>query len=171
MNVCRSRKALFLISLTMSFSTSNKEVSLHANLETKFSRQDISYDEFFDILDPFFKSAFESLGESLDESDFRRFTRSLPPNPHPVILKNLVNSFSDELLATCCVELTKMLQKIMGENKYPLYKTMLTRLSAVRFPQSRELIMLTWTDLMEINDIKVTKSHYADIPRVISPIC
>lgn len=31
-------------------------------LETKFSRQDISYDEFFDILDPFFKSAFESLG-------------------------------------------------------------------------------------------------------------
>ena len=34
-------------------------------LETKFSRQDISYDDFFVILEPFFISSFESLAENL----------------------------------------------------------------------------------------------------------
>jgi hypothetical protein len=82
--------------------------------KTKFCRPDLCYDEFFEIIEPFFKSAFESLGESLDEADFRRFTKSLPTNPHPVILRNLIKSFSDELLATCSVELTKMLQKVYG---------------------------------------------------------
>lgn len=105
--------------------------------KTKFNRPDLSHDEFFELLEPFFKSAFESLGESLDESDFRRFTKSLPQNPHPVILRNLIKSFSDELLATCSTDLTKMLQKVYGDQKYPLYKMMLSRLTNVRFPQSK----------------------------------
>ena len=48
--------------------------------KTKFNRPDLTHDEFFELLEPFFKSAFESLGETLDESDFRRFTKSLPQN-------------------------------------------------------------------------------------------
>jgi len=34
-------------------------------LETKFSRPDVSFDEFFVILEPFFISSFESLAQSL----------------------------------------------------------------------------------------------------------
>lgn len=35
--------------------------------KTKFNREDISYDEFFTILEPFFISSFESLSESLSK--------------------------------------------------------------------------------------------------------
>lgn len=35
--------------------------------KTKFGRQEISYDEFFNILEPFFISSFESLSENLQK--------------------------------------------------------------------------------------------------------
>lgn len=103
----------------------------------------------------------------MDESDFRRFTKSLPQNPHPVILRNLIKSFSVELLATCSVDLTKMLQKVYGEQKYPLYKMMLSRLTNIRFPQSKELIILSWTDIHEIAELRTFLDLLAPFVEII----
>ena len=49
----------------MSFSTSNKEVILFFSKENKFGRSDVSYDTYFNMLEPFFITSFETLAENL----------------------------------------------------------------------------------------------------------
>lgn len=71
------------------------------------------------------------------------------------------------MLATCSVDLTKMLQKVYGEHKYPLYKMMLSRLTSVRFPQSKELIILAWTDLCEIAELRTFLDLLAPFVEII----
>lgn len=104
--------------------------------KSKFNREDITYDEFFNILEPFFISSFESLSESLSQDKFKRFCQILPQNPHPVILKNFIMSFSPSLLVSYSVDIAKILQKIYKEHKYKIYRILLDRLAGVAFPQS-----------------------------------
>lgn len=74
----------------------------------------------------------------------------LPQNPHPIILSNFIQSFSSSLLITYSIDIVKMLQKMHGENKYPIYKKLFERLSGMMFSQCAEFIVLAWTDLSKI---------------------
>ncbi len=49
----------------MSFSTLSKEVIVLLSQENKFGRNDVSYDEYFNMLKPFFITSFETLAENL----------------------------------------------------------------------------------------------------------
>ena len=49
----------------MSFSTSSREVIYSFKKENKFGRNDISYDTYFNMLEPFFITSFETLAENL----------------------------------------------------------------------------------------------------------
>ena len=104
--------------------------------KTKFNRPDISYDEFFAILEPFFISSFESLAENLTKEKFKRLCSILPQNPHPIILKNFILSFSPSLLVYYSVDIAKILQKVYKNDKYPIYRLLLDRLAGVVWSQS-----------------------------------
>lgn len=123
--------------------------------KAKLHREDVSYDELFNIIEPFFVLSFESLSESLSQEKFKRFCQILPQNPHPIILKNFILSFSPSLLVTYCVDIVRILQKILNEQKYQIYKILLERLSGVVFPQSGEFIVLVWTDISELRNLSI----------------
>jgi hypothetical protein len=101
-------------------------------------------------LEPFFVSSFESLAESLTRDKFKRLCLILPQNPHHVILKNFILSFSPSLLVNYSVDIAKILQKVYRTHKYPIYRLLLDRLSGVKWSQSGEFIVLVWTDISEV---------------------
>ncbi len=41
------------------------------SLGSSFSREDVSYDEFFQILEPFFTTCFENLSQNITQVEFR----------------------------------------------------------------------------------------------------
>lgn len=60
-----------------------------------------------------------------------------------------------------------MLQKIQGEGKFKIYKKLFERLSDITFAQSGEFIILSWTDLSEINDIEVLLDLLGPFSRIV----
>ena len=79
----------------------------------------------------------------------------LPQNPHPVILRNFILSFSPSLLTSYSVDIVRILQKIYNDTKFEMYRILLDRLSSVVFAQSGEFIIMVWTDLCEIRDLEI----------------
>ena len=107
------------------------------------------------------------MGENLDEHDFKRLTKSLPPNPHSSIIKNLIYSFNLELVGMYCVDLMKMIQRVPKEEKYPLYGTFLKKLSNTQFDNGRELIEELWEYFEVIEDTSIFLEILAPFVEII----
>lgn len=107
------------------------------------------------------------MGENLDEHDFKRLTKSLPPNPHQSIMKNLISAFNLELVGLYCVDLMKMVQRVPREERYSLYAIFLKKLSNAQFVSGKELIGQLWEYFGDIEDTNIFLEILAPFVEII----
>jgi hypothetical protein len=95
-----------------------------------FGRKDLPFEDYMAMIQPFFRTAFAALSVNCQLQDFHQVFASLPPVPHPSLLRSFLALLPRSHLTTVSVELAVLVGKLPESCRLGMFTLLLERIEA-----------------------------------------